>query len=448
MNQSRTEYDLLGTVSVPENALYGAQTQRAIRNFPVNQQPTIGDFPELIHGLLCIKQAAARTNQQLGLLSEHQANAIQAACKQIQHEALYAQFPLHYLHGGGGTSANMNVNEVIANLGEEILGGTRGDYQLLHPNDHVNLHQSTNDVYPTACHLAVISRWQTLKPALEALQDAFSRKIAGFGQQQRIARTCLQDAVAISFADFLGGYRAVIARSSRRLEQAIGHLGTVNLGGTIVGRAEDVPPMYLTTVTSELDKIYPHATIIQANNLFDAAQNPDDLVAVSAQLDLCARSLIKIAKDIRLLASGPEAGLGELSIPAVQPGSSIMPGKVNPVIPEFMIQVGFRVIGNHQMCAAALDHGELDLNVWESPIVFGILDSMGLLSDALTSFSENCIAGLEVSADTNNRKADSIIALLTELMKKHGYSTVSNICKEAEGDLNLVRQLIREQELN
>ncbi|MFT7586120.1 MAG: aspartate ammonia-lyase [Cellvibrionaceae bacterium] len=448
MNNLRTEYDLLGEIQVPADVLYGAQTQRAVENFPLNGEPTIGDFREFIQALINIKQAAAQTNCEIGVLSKEQADAIVFACRKIIDDQLYDQFVPHYLHGGGGTSANMNVNEVIANIGEQFLGGRLGEYRYLHPNDHINLHQSTNDVIPTACHLAVISKWHTLRPRFEALAKTLNLKTSEFENQKRIARTCLQDAVDITFGDFLSGYATLIERCEQRLNKAVLELSSVSLGGTIIGRPTDVPAEYFQQILVNLNKIVPDADIRRADNLFDAFQNLDDLVAVSAQLDLCARSLIKIAKDIRLLVSGPEAGLQELELPAVQPGSSIMPGKINPVIPEFLIQVCFRVIGNHQMCSMAVDHGELDLNVWESPVVFGILESMNLLDSALSAFVDKCLNGLTVPAAMNDRKAGSIIAHLAELMKIHGYSTISNICKDGGGDFDRIRELLAERGLS
>jgi len=448
MSKTRIEHDFLGEIRVPIDALYGAQTQRAIENFPVKGEPTVGSFPEFVQALLFIKQAAAHTNLAIGLFTEEQEQAIVSACKKIIKERLYDQFPLHYLHGGGGTSANMNANEVIANIGEEILGGSRGKYVHIHPNDHVNLNQSTNDVYPTACHLAVLSKWSGIRPRFETLKNSLKLKIKQFKNQKRIARTCLQDSVDITFGDFLGGYASLIERCQRRLNEAVSELSSVNLGGSIVGRPQDVPADYFELITEELNKIVPGVEIRRSDNLFDAAQNLDDLVGVSHQLDICARSLIKIAKDIRLLASGPEAGLQELDIPAVQPGSSIMPGKVNPVIPEFLIQVCFRIIGNHQMCSLAIDHGELDLNVWESPVVFGILESMNLLDAALSAFTHKCLDGLNAPSSINSNKACSLIAKLTELVKVHGYSQISDICKEAGGDFNQIRELLKERGLD
>lgn len=439
----RSEADLLGTIRVPAEALYGAQTQRAVENFPVGKQPTLGDFPPLVNALAWIKQAAAATNVAIGALPPQQGIAIAQAAAQVLAGDLYHAFPIHYLHGGGGTSANMNMNEVLANLAEERLGGRRGQYQYIHPNDHVNLHQSTNDVYPTACHLAIMTQWQPLASAFAVLKQTLRAKIDELGAQPRLARTCLQDAVAVTYGDFLGGYLELITRNQVQIANVVAELAQVNLGGTIVGRAGDVPAAYFAGIIEQLNGRFPHGPLRRSRNLYDAAQNVDDLITVASRLDVLARALIKISKDLRLLGSGPEAGLGELHLPAVQPGSSMMPGKVNPVIPEFVIQIGFRMVGNYQMCAMALDHGELDLNVWESPLVFGILESMTLAESALLSLSTKCLAGLTAPVEPNLSHAHSTIALLTELAKTHGYSTISKLCQQA-GDVTALRKLLQD----
>lgn len=447
MQSFRIERDLLGEIEVPAEALYGAQTQRALHNFPVCGQKTIGDYPHLVRALLKIKHAAASANGDLARIPDPQRRAIQHAVDRVVAGELFDQFPIHHLHGGGGTSANMNANEVLANLGEELLGGVRGEYRLLHPNDHVNLNQSTNDVYPTACHLAVIGQWDDTRPAFDQFLDVLATKRAELGALRRLSRTCLQDAVDSTYGDLLDGYTHIIARCRRRLGDAVGCLASVNLGGTIVGRQEDVPPAYRDLVIHALDDLVPGCTITPCKSLFDGAQNLDDLVAVSAQLDLTARTLIKIGNDLRLLGSGPEGGWREIILPAMQPGSSIMPGKINPVIPEFVMQIGFRIVGNHATAGMALDHGELDLNVWESVVVFGILDSMELLDTGLSVLAERCLRDLQVDIERSERNADSIVPLLTRLARRHGHAAISAICSEAAGDIAALRQILRERGL-
>lgn len=439
---TRVEHDLLGKIAVPADALYGAQTQRAVSNFPLRQQRTIGEFPHLARALIHVKQAAATANLKTGCLDDSIGGAILAAARDLMANERWDQFPTHHLHGGGGTSANMNANEVLANLAEEFLGGRRGEYRLVHPNDHVNLNQSTNDVYPTACHIAAILQWPALKQALDELVARINAKGEELRSQQRIARTCLQDAVATSFADLLGGYSSLVKRNTGCIDRAVDQLHAVSLGGTIVGRAEDVPPAYMAAVIPALCDVTGDPAYRQCADLFDAAQNIDDVVRVSAEMDLLARGLVKICRDLRLMSSGPEAGFGEVILPPRQPGSSIMPGKINPVVPEFAIQLCFKVTGNHAACQAALEHGELDLNVWESTAVFSVLESMELLQCAAQSLTDKCIKGLAVDAERNNRNARTIIPLLTELMKRHGYSNVSDMCKQANGDISHLRQLL------
>ncbi len=442
---TRSEHDLLGEVAVPADARYGAQTQRAVMNFPLNGQRCIGDFPTLVRGLLRVKQAGATANLKAGLLRKEIAEAIVRSAEGLLAETDYREtFPIHFLHGGGGTSANMNANEVLANLAEERLGGRRGEYRRVHPNDHVNLNQSTNDVIPTACHIAVIEAWPTLKGALEELADELAQKSEELGPQERIARTCLQDAVATTFGDLWGGYAGFVNRSVRQIGRAVEELHAVNLGGTIVGRSDDVPAGYFEGIIAALRGATGDERYHRSEDLYDAAQNLDDLVRVSSELDLAARGLVKIGQDLRLMNSGPETGLGEIALPAMQPGSSIMPGKVNPVMPEHAMQLCFRAMGLHASAQATLDHGELDLNVWESTAVFAVLESMELLSSAAGALGAKCIRGLRVDAERNQRNAQSLIARVTELAKQHGYSRVNAVCKQARGDLTKLRELLSE----
>ncbi|MCU0235625.1 MAG: lyase family protein [Acidobacteria bacterium] len=438
----RSESDLLGTIEVPGDALFGSQTQRAIENFPLLGQRSIGNYPTLIQALLTIKKAAAIVNGEIGCLEAPIAGAIQAAADRVLAEKRFDQFPVHFLHGGGGTSANMNANEVLANQAEVLLGGRCGEYRRVHPNEHVNMNQSTNDVYPTACHMAILRAYPPLRSVLEVLRDVLLAKGREFQHTQHLARTCYQDAVDITFADFFGGYAAFVNRSLSRLNLAVAALHSVNLGGTIVGRAGDVPAEYNRRIIPLLRRVTGDEGFHQPESLFDAAQNADEMVNVSSQLDLLARGLLKIAQDLRVLSSGPEAGLGELLVPAVQPGSSIMPGKVNPVIPEFMIQVAFKVMGNHSTCSLGLNHGELDLNVWESSMVFSILDSMELLGSGIDALTRRCLAGIRVDGRINAGHADSIIPRLTRLMHRFGYQRVNDVCKKAGGDLPVLKKLL------
>jgi aspartate ammonia-lyase len=441
--KKRVESDVLGRIEVPAGALYGVQTRRAMLNFPVRRQRTLGDYPDMIAGLMMVKRAAANVNGRCRFLPRDKALAIAEAAQSVINGSFRDQFPVHRLHGGGGTSANMNANEVLANLAEESLGGRRGEYRIIHPNDHVNCNQSTNDVYPTACHVAVIRAWPELAASLDRLALTLERRGRELAREVRIARTCLQDAVEITFGDFLGGSAAMVRRIRKKLAGTVDRLHAVNLGGTIVGRSLDAPKTYRSAIVPELAKVTGDKRYRQAADLYDSAQNPDEMAAVSSYLDLAARCLIKLAKDFRLMASGPEAGLMEIRLPAVQPGSSIMPGKINPVMPEFLIQACFQVMGDSAACRAAVDHGELDLNVWEGVMVFNILDAMEVLATAVSAFEERCVRRFVVDSARNRRNADSIIPLLTRAMHKRGYSKTSDIVKKANGDPAAIRRLLR-----
>ncbi len=283
--------------------------------------------------------------------------------------------------------------------------------------------------------------------SLDRLAATLERRGRGLAGQARIARTCLQDAVEITFGDLLGGYAAMVRRIRNRLAESVDRLHIVNLGGTIVGRSLDAPKAFRSAIVPELAKVARDKRYRQAADLYDAAQNPDEMAAVSGELDLAARCLIKLAQDFRLMASGPEAGLGEIRLPAVQPGSSIMPGKINPVMPEFLIQSCFQAIGNNAACLAAVDHGELDLNVWESAMVFNILDATEGLTAALSAFEERCVRGFEADKERNRRNADSIMPLLTRAMRKQGYSRTSGIVKRAKRDPATIRQLLRRKKI-
>lgn len=445
--KKRTESDLLGEIEVPIDVYYGAQTMRAILNFPVRTQKTIGDYPTLIEGLIACKKAAAIVNGRNGFITKAQQDAIVRAGNLVCDKKMYNQFPIHFLYGGGGTSGNMNVNEVLANIAEEFLAGKKGEYKLIHPNNHINLNQSTNDVYPTACHIAIIKKWPELRNVIDHLVTSFEKRSEELRDQKRVARTCLQEAVEITFKDLLDGYSNFLKRASERIKEAVNKLYAINLGGTIVGRKEDVPEIYFREIISTLREVMRDQNYLSSKNLFDATQNPDDMVNVSSSLALMAQGLVKIGKDFRLMNSGPEAGLNEIIVPPVQPGSSIMPGKINPVIPEFLIQCCFMIIGKNSTCDTALGHGELDLNIWETIILVNILDSMELLINGISTFDEKCIQGFKVNKEINERNANTIIPLLTRLMHDYGYTKINEICKKALGDNEKLRELLKKENL-
>ncbi len=444
----RIEYDLVGKSVVPADMPYGVHTVRAVENFPLRGEKTIGDYRPLIQGLMFIKKAAAKVNGAIGLMDEKCVEAIIKSADSIIHDYPPEWFPVHRFHGGGGTSANMNANEVLANLGEETLGGSWGQYRLLHPNNQVNLNQSTNDVYPTACHIAVILKWQMLKEELQQIIKVLEDRSGKLGTQKRIARTCLQDAVSNTFGDLLGGYGSFFLRAIDQIQKSIDNLYFINLGGTIIGRKEDVPAEYLNLIIPAIQEISGDNNYRQSADLFDAAQNCDDMARLSSELCIMARGFIKICKDFRLMNSGPETGFNEIQLPALQAGSSIMPGKVNPVIPEFAIQLCFQTIGLDSACQRAVEHGEMDLNIWESLLVFSILDAMDLQINALNVFSSKCLAGFQVNAEVNRLNTDSTIPLLTELMKKHSYSVINDIYKESKGDVIQLKKLLKDNNIS
>lgn len=444
MQEYRIENDLLGEVKVPATAAFGAQTQRAIENFPLCGEKKFSDYPELLKGMLLIKKACALANKRAGTLNGESASAIMRTVDELVANMPVEEFPVHAFHGGGGISFNMNINEVVANLAnKQEFGVDPGTYSPLHPNDHINLNQSTNDVFASGCHLAILERWKPVADELAQLAASFERLGEKYKEVQKISRTCLQDAVEISFRDFFSGYTAVIDRSAARVSGAVEELHTVNMGGTMVGRPEDADPRYLDEIIPALREITGNDGLSRSENLFDSSQNLDDMVHVSAQLKLLAQGLIKVGKDLRLLASGPQTGFGEIKLPANQPGSSAMPGKVNPSVPEFLIQSCFIAIG--RCCAAelALEHGELDLNVWEATVVINILDAMAAMKNAVRLMRTECVDGITVSLEKNEQNINSLIPLMTRIKLEKGYSFATRAYKESGGDFKKLQSILK-----
>lgn len=439
----RVETDLLGEVRIPRIAAYGGQTQRAISNFPLFGEKNFADYPELLTAMLQIKMAAAMANVRSGQLEEKIASPMVATIDDLLLETPWEEFPVHSFHGGGGVSFNMNVNEVIANLVNLThFDNPFGSYIPVHPNDHVNLNQSTNDVFASACHLAITARWKQLAIELDKLSTAFGEVGERYKDVLKIARTCLQDAVEISFGDFFGGYCAFLDRSRIRTASAVEELYFVNMGGTMVGRSIDADPGYQKQIIPALQQILGQGKIQRSEDLFDSSQNLDDMVAICSQLQLLARGLIKIGKDLRLLASGPQTGFGEIELPSMQPGSSAMPGKVNPSVPEFLIQSCFQAIGRCTSGTMALDHGELDLNVWEAPVVINILDAFACLENGVRVLRRDCVAGLQVNLDRNRENIKTLIPLMTKIKKEKGYAFATRVFKETGGDCEKLKSLI------
>jgi aspartate ammonia-lyase len=424
---ARLEEDALGTRLISDDIAYGIQTVRAIENFSISGR-TIADMEGFVPAILTIKRAAARANRRAGKLEPHLADAIDFAAAACLTDMRRQDFPVDIYHGGGGTAANMNVNEVLANRASEALTG-RLRPDPVHPNTHVNMSQSTNDVIPSAMKMAIGGELNALAEVLTGLTEAISRKEREYAGVVKLARTCLQDALPITFGQQFSGYRAAFERQAaglRILED--GCLG-LPLGATAVGTGLGASTQYRAFIFDELQaltgKRY-HAD----PNLFDALQNADFWIRVSAWLKTIAVTLSKLASDLRLMASGPRAGLNEITLPAVQPGSSIMPGKVNPVLPEMIMQVAFRVIGNDATITRAAE-GELDLNVWESIILEGLSESIRLMRHAIPLFVSGCVTGIEVNSARGSADAFSSLALATVLADIFGYPAASRVARHA-----------------
>ncbi len=438
----RIESDLLGEVRVPVDKIYGGQTQRALSNFPLHGEKCFADYPELLWAMMLIKMACAKANLRAEQLEEKIANAIVETVRTLLRDIPHDQFQVHCFHGGGGISFNMNVNEVIANFANKnFFGKEYGTYSPIHPNDHVNLNQSTNDVFASSCHLAIIKKSSVLDTRLIELAGAVDKLGEKYANVMKISRTCLQDAVEISYKDFFNGYASFIMRAAKRLNNSVDELFHINLGGSIVGRQSDVDGTYFDEVIPILRELIEDSRLTRSQDLFDASQNIDDMVNVGCQLTLLARGLIKIAQDLRLMTSGPHAGFGEIDIPAVQPGSSAMPGKVNPSVPEFLIQSCFQAIGRCKAGEMALDHGELDLNVWEAPVVINILDALSCIENGVAIFTKDCVAGLKVNIERNKLNVNSITSLMTRVKMERSYSDATRIFKDAAGNIEAVKRL-------
>jgi len=441
----RLESDLIGALEVPAQALYGVQTQRALTLYPLNGEKPLSDYPQLIRGMLRVKKIAARINMAIGELEAPMAEAIINVAEQLLSDLPPEHFPVHACHGGGGISTNMNVNEVIANIANrDHFGQPLGAYEPIHPNDHTNLNNSTSDAQTTACHFAVIEQYQSLSAATDNLCSAFETQAEQWRDVMKISRTCLQDAVEISFADLFSGYLSLIRRNQLRLQQDVDALYKLNLGGNIIGRAGDCSPAFVERVIEQVNLEFGSDRFSHSENLFDCSQNHDDLIAVANRLDLFARGLIKIAKDFRLMSSGPETGFGELHLPAVQPGSSAMPGKVNPTIPEYLVQCCMQVCGRCYAIQMTQDHGELDLNVWQAVLIHNLLDALTCLENGITAFTDHCVSGLEPNAERNERNINTMIPTLIRLKQKRGYSFASKVYKESQGDIDAVRRHLAE----
>lgn len=425
----RVETDSLGEMDVPADALYGIHTLRARRNFPLSGRPV---HAELIAAYGVVKEACARTNHDLGAWSDTpaKAEAIFRACGELASGMLKEHIAVDALQGGAGTSTNMNVNEVIANRALQLLGAAPGDYHLVSPLDDINLHQSTNDTYPTALKLAGIRLLRRLEEQLVGLQEAFQAKEQAFAHVVKVGRTELQDAVLTTLGRTMSAFAEAFARDRWRVYKCEERLRVVNLGGTAIGTGLGAPRKYIFRVTDVLREMT-GIGFARAENLVDATQNTDVFVEVSGILKACAVSLLKVSSDLRLLSSGPDAGLGEIRLPAVQAGSSIMPGKVNPVIPEAVSQAAMLVMGHDQAIAHACSRGELELNAFLPLVADCLLHSLELLTRACAILREHCVEGIVADEARCGQHVDGATAAATALVAVFGYERAMACARDA-----------------
>jgi aspartate ammonia-lyase len=425
----RIEHDLLGDRAIPNEAYYGVHTLRAVENFCITGLP-ISIYPDLINALVCVKQAAALTNQELGLLEPAIGDAIVKACFEIRQGKLHEQFVVDVIQGGAGTSTNMNANEVIANLALEHLGHQRGEYQYLHPNEHVNLSQSTNDVYPTALKVATHIGIYGLIDAMGVLRRAFEAKAEEFKDDLKMGRTQLQDAVPMTLGQEFSTYAVMLGEDEARLREAAELICEINLGATAIGTGINAHPDYAALVCRHLSEIT-GISLITSPNLVEATQDVGSFVQLSGVLKRVAVKLSKTCNDLRLLSSGPRAGLGEINLPAVQAGSSIMPGKVNPVIPEVVNQIAFEVIGNDITVSFAAEAGQLQLNAFEPIIAHSLFKSVTHLRNGCLTLAERCVNGITANRDRLRAIVENSIGIVTALNPYIGYSNATEVAQEA-----------------
>jgi aspartate ammonia-lyase len=429
MDTFRIEHDLLGDREVPASAYFGVHTLRAVENFPITGAP-ISIYPELIHALAAIKMAAALTNKELGLLDASLADAIVGACEEVRQGRCHDQFVVDVVQGGAGTSTNMNANEVIANLALERLGYAKGRYDVLHPNEHVNMSQSTNDVYPTALKLAGHAGVKGLIEAMHVLRDAFHAKAVEYAGVLKMGRTQLQDAVPMTVGQEFSTYVVMLDEDIARLEEAVLLIREINLGATAIGTGINAHPDYAARVCRHLSVIT-GIPLLTAPNLIEATQDCGAFVQVSGVLKRVAVKVSKVCNDLRLLASGPRAGLAELRLPPMQAGSSIMPGKVNPVIPEVVNQIAFEVLGNDLTISFAAEAGQLQLNAFEPIIAHSLFKSVKHLRAGLITLAERCVRGITVNEAALKESVQNSIGLVTALNPYIGYAHATEIAQEA-----------------
>lgn len=437
----RVEKDFIGTREINAHAYYGIQTVRAVENFPITGYQL---HPELIRAIAMVKKAAAIANHETGLLSSELTKAIVQASEEIINGQWHDQFLVDPIQGGAGTSVNMNANEVIANRALELLGREKGEYSYVSPNSHVNMSQSTNDAFPTAIHIAVLRLIDQLLETLARLCKEFHQKAQDFDSVIKMGRTHLQDAVPIRLGQEFEAYALVLERDIKRIAETKTNLLSINLGATAVGTGLNANSEYIEQAVYRLSEIsnYP---LMRAEQLVDATQNTDCYTEVSAALKICMINMSKVANDLRLLSSGPRTGLYELNLPPRQPGSSIMPGKVNPVIPEVINQIAFQVIGNDHTISLASEAGQLELNVMEPVLVFNLIQSLSIMERGLHVFREYCIEGITPNELQMQQYVDKSIGIVTAINPYIGYERAAEIANEALVTNRPVRELCLEK---
>lgn len=439
--QTRQESDSIGTKMLPADVYYGVQSLRAKENFPITGNRMIAP---MIESLALLKKACAIANRDAGVLDGKIADAIIAACEDICAGKFHDQFIVDPIQGGAGTSMNMNINEVAANVAIEKLGGRLGDYTVVHPNDHVNLGQSTNDIVPTAGKMTVVALLQPLLEELSKLEQAFAKKGEEFDDVIKMGRTQLQDAVPVLLGQEFKAYASAVRRGIKRIEAVKSEMYAVNMGGTAIGTGINADLNYFNSVTGVLAQLT-GVPFFQAEDMIDGTQHIDCFAAVSGALKECALALSKIANDLRLMSSGPRTGLGEINLPAMQNGSSIMPGKVNPVIPEVVSQVAFRVAGNDVTVSMAVEAGQFELNAFE-PVVFDALfQSITALTGAAKTFTENCVEGITANEDRCLELLNASVGTITAVCPYIGYAQAAALAKEALKTRIPVRTLLVER---
>jgi aspartate ammonia-lyase len=443
MPDTRLEHDLLGERQVPAERYYGIQTMRAVENFAFTGIP-ISHYPRLIRALAYIKKAAALANLELGLLEPHLAQVIAAACDEILAGKLQTEFVVDVIQGGAGTSTNMNANEVIANRALELLGYAKGRYDVLHPLNHVNCSQSTNDVYPTALRLTLSMKLDGLSKEMEHLQASLRAKGAEFADVIKMGRTQLQDAVPMTLGQEFEAYAVMVGEDIQRLIEAQSLIREINMGATAIGTGLNAHPEYARLVTEKLRQLS-GVPVVGATNLVEATQDAGAYVQLSGVLKRVAVKLSKICNDLRLLSSGPRSGLGEINLPAMAPGSSIMPGKVNPVIPEVVNQVAFEVIGNDITVTLAAEAGQLELNAFEPVIAFNLFRSIDMLGRACRTLAEKCVEGITANREHCRLQVERSIGLVTALNPLLGYERSSEIAREAMVSGRSVYEIVLEK---